>query len=71
VSIDWIENSRHRLKVQVPVRTDFGDFDLANQLAELDDGFIGVERVPSSDDHVAATRGGERIDQLGDDLNDQ
>lgn len=45
VAIEWIEESRHRVMVQVPVDFDPDECDLGNGLAELsNDGFQGLER---------------------------
>jgi hypothetical protein len=45
VVIEWIEESRHRVTVRVPVDFDPDDCDLGDGLAELSsDGFQGLER---------------------------
>lgn len=43
VEIEWIEVSRHRATVNVPIGIDLESCDLANALADLD-GFVGLER---------------------------
>ena len=45
VTISWVEESHHRVRVRVPADFDAGECDLENGLAGLsDDGFEYVER---------------------------
>lgn len=45
VVIEWVEESRHRVKVRVPADFDPDECDLGDGLAELNnDGFQGLER---------------------------
>lgn len=45
VVIEWVEESRHRVKVRVPADFDPDECDLGDGLAELNnDGFLGLER---------------------------
>lgn len=47
VTIRWTETSDHEARVQVPDDFDVENwdrYDLENDLAELDEGFVGLER---------------------------
>lgn len=45
VVIEWVEESRHRVHVRVPIDFDPDECDLGDGLAELsNDGFQGLER---------------------------
>ena len=43
--VEWVEESSHRARIQVPADCDVEDLDLENRLADLaNGGFEGLER---------------------------
>lgn len=70
IEISWTEVSQHRLRVRVPdgFDTDTYDYDLENQLGELDaGGLVGVERTDVTVRELPGTGGGrlEEFDPVG------